>query len=111
MLGKLNLIPPPSEQPAWLAEFLGWADEIKRLMVWGNADNPEDAGKARDLGATGIGLCRTEHMFMETNRLPIVQQMIIAEHARRARQPRWPSCSSSKRKTSSASSRRWPAIR
>jgi pyruvate,orthophosphate dikinase len=79
VIGKLELIPPPSEQPAWLAEFLGWADEIKRLMVWGNADNPIDARKARDLGATGIGLCRTEHMFMEQNRLPIVQDMILAE--------------------------------
>ena len=48
-------------------------------MVWGNADNPVDARKARDLGATGIGLCRTEHMFMEQNRLPIVQDMILAE--------------------------------
>jgi pyruvate,orthophosphate dikinase len=79
VIGKLDLIPPPSEQPAWLAEFLGWADEIKRLMVWGNADNPEDSRKARDLGATGIGLCRTEHMFMQQNRLPIVQDMILAE--------------------------------
>ena len=79
VIGKLDLIPPPSEQPAWLAEFLGWADEIKRLMVWGNADTPEDSRKARDLGATGIGLCRTEHMFMQQNRLPIVQDMILAE--------------------------------
>ncbi len=79
VFGKLELIPPPSEQPPWLAEFLGWADETKRLMVWGNADNPVDARKARDLGATGIGLCRTEHMFMEQNRLPIVQDMILAE--------------------------------
>ncbi len=79
VFGKLELIPPPSEQPVWLAEFLGWADEIKRLKVWGNADNPVDAQKARDLGATGIGLCRTEHMFMEQNRLPIVQEMILAE--------------------------------
>jgi pyruvate,orthophosphate dikinase len=79
VLGKLGLIPPPSEQPAWLAEFLGWADELKRMQVWGNADNPVDARKARDLGATGIGLCRTEHMFMEQNRLPIVQDMILAE--------------------------------
>jgi len=79
VFGKLDLIPPPSEQPVWLAEFLGWADGIMRLMVWGNADNPEDTRKARDLGATGIGLCRTEHMFMQQNRLPIVQEMIMAE--------------------------------
>jgi pyruvate,orthophosphate dikinase len=79
VIGKLELIPPPSEQPAWLAVFLGWADEIKRLQVWGNADTPEDARKARDLGATGIGLCRTEHMFMQQDRLPIMQEMIMAE--------------------------------
>ena len=79
VLGKMTLIPPPSEQPAWLAEFLGWADEIKRLLVWGNADTPEDAKKARDLGATGIGLCRTEHMFMQPNRLKVMQEMIMAE--------------------------------
>jgi pyruvate,orthophosphate dikinase len=79
VLGKVALIPPPSEQPAWLAEFLGWADEVKRLMVWGNADTPEDARKARDLGATGIGLCRTEHMFMQPNRLRVMQEMIMAE--------------------------------
>jgi pyruvate,orthophosphate dikinase len=79
VLGKVPLIPPPSEQPAWLAEFLGWADGIKRMMVWGNADTPEDAKKARDLGATGIGLCRTEHMFMQPNRLKVMQEMIMAE--------------------------------
>ena len=79
MIGHLELIPPPSEQPAWLAEFLGWADDLKRLMVWANADTPDDAHKARDLGATGIGLCRTEHMFMQQNRLPIMQEMILAE--------------------------------
>ena len=47
--------------------------------MWGNADNPDDARKARDLGAHGIGLCRTEHMFMQQDRLPIVQDMILAE--------------------------------
>ncbi len=77
--GALKLIDPPSELPAWLAEFLSWADDTRRLGVWANADTPEDARKARDLGAAGIGLCRTEHMFMETNRLPVVQRMIMAE--------------------------------
>jgi pyruvate,orthophosphate dikinase len=79
IVGTLTLIPPPSELPGWLAEFLSWADEHKRLGVWANADTPEDARKARELGATGIGLCRTEHMFMETNRLPVVQRMILAD--------------------------------
>ena len=79
MFGKLTLIPPPSELPAWLAEFLGWTDEKKRLGVWANADTPEDARKARELGATGIGLTRTEHMFMQQDRLPVVQRMIISD--------------------------------
>jgi pyruvate, orthophosphate dikinase len=78
-LGKLTLIPPPTDLPGWLATFLSWADETKKLGVWANADTPEDARKARALGASGIGLCRTEHMFMEINRLPIVQKMIIAD--------------------------------
>jgi len=79
VLGKLALIPPPSKLPEWLAEFLGWADEAMRLEVWANADTPEDARKARELGATGIGLCRTEHMFMQPDRLPVVQRMIISD--------------------------------
>jgi pyruvate,orthophosphate dikinase len=79
IIGKLNLIPPPSKLPEWLAEFLGWADAAMRLQVWANADTPEDARKARELGATGIGLCRTEHMFMQPDRLPVVQRMIISD--------------------------------
>jgi pyruvate,orthophosphate dikinase len=62
----------------WLTTFLSWADELRRLEVWANADTPEDASRARDLGAQGIGLCRTEHMFMQQERLPIVQRMILA---------------------------------
>jgi len=79
ILGKLSLIPPPSKLPAWLDEFLGWADELMRLQVWANADTPDDARKARELGAKGIGLCRTEHMFMQPDRLPVVQRMIISD--------------------------------
>ncbi len=79
VLGKLALIPPPSELPAWLSEFLGWADEAARLEVWANADTPEDARKSRELGARGIGLTRTEHMFMQPDRLPVVQRMIISD--------------------------------
>ena len=60
-------------------KFLGWADEVRRLDVRANADNPVDAQKARDFGAHGIGLTRTEHMFMEVDRLPAVQEMIMAE--------------------------------
>jgi pyruvate,orthophosphate dikinase len=61
-----------------LQELLGWADEFRRLGVWANADYPRDALRAVEFGAEGIGLCRTEHMFMEQERLPIVQQMILA---------------------------------
>jgi pyruvate,orthophosphate dikinase len=78
-IGKLMLIPPPSKLPDWLDEFLGWADEAARLEVWANADTPEDARKARELGAKGVGLCRTEHMFMQPDRLPVVQRMIISD--------------------------------
>jgi pyruvate,orthophosphate dikinase len=77
-LGELPLIRPPSKLPDWLATFLSWADELRRLQTWANADTPEDAAKARELGAEGIGLCRTEHMFMQPERLPIVHEMILA---------------------------------
>jgi pyruvate,orthophosphate dikinase len=60
-----------------LATLLQWADETRRLGVWANADTPEDARRALDYGAEGIGLCRTEHMFFAGDRLPIVQQMIL----------------------------------
>ena len=68
--------------PTFSVEFetlLQWADEFKQLSVRANADNPEDAQRAREFGAEGIGLCRTEHMFMATERLPIVQEMIMAD--------------------------------
>ena len=67
--------PEPSER---FRRLLGWADGARRLQVWANADYPRDAIKARENGAQGIGLCRTEHMFMEQERLPIVQEMILA---------------------------------
>ncbi|MBV8066371.1 MAG: pyruvate, phosphate dikinase, partial [Candidatus Eremiobacteraeota bacterium] len=77
-IGELALISPPSKLPEWLATFLSWADELRRMQVWANADTPEDAAKSRELGAEGIGLCRTEHMFMQQDRLPVVHQMILA---------------------------------
>jgi pyruvate,orthophosphate dikinase len=67
-----------SQHPAASA-ILRWADEIRRLEVWANADYPRDAAKARENGAQGVGLCRTEHMFMEQERLPVVQAMIMAD--------------------------------
>ena len=62
-----------------MATLLKWADQVSRLKVMANADTPEDAVRAREFGAMGIGLCRTERMFNATDRLPIVQEMILAE--------------------------------
>jgi len=62
-----------------MSTLLAWADEVARLKVMANADTPEDAVRAREFGATGIGLVRTERMFNSTDRLPIVQEMILAE--------------------------------
>ena len=58
--------------------LLEWADELRHLKVRANADNADDAAKAREFGAQGIGLCRTEHMFFGEERLPVVQEMILA---------------------------------
>jgi pyruvate,orthophosphate dikinase len=93
-LGEIPSVAPTLEEQTELMELLTWADEIsagedirtapegwptRGLMVWANADYPEDARRARSYGAQGIGLCRTEHMFFEPERLPIVQQMILSE--------------------------------
>jgi pyruvate,orthophosphate dikinase len=71
---------------AELETVLGWADRIRRLRVRANADTPADAARARSLGAEGIGLCRTEHMFMASDRQPLMRAMIMAssEEERRA---------------------------
>ena len=78
-LGKLDLTVPNIEEQTDLMTLLTWADEVARLQVWANADYPRDARRARTYGAKGIGLCRTEHMFFEPERLPTVQKMILAE--------------------------------
>ena len=77
-LGEIETKKPDIKDP-WLLKLLAWADEFRTLSVWANADYPVDASRARDYGAEGIGLCRTEHMFMEAERLPFVQKMILAE--------------------------------
>ena len=59
-------------------KILDWADENAVQMVWANADTPEDAKRAREFGAKGIGLCRTEHMFMGVDRLPVMQRLVVA---------------------------------
>ncbi|GAB6158086.1 pyruvate, phosphate dikinase [Desulfotomaculum varum] len=76
IMGEVPMIEP--ELSAEFQKLLQWADEIRTLGVRANADTPEDAAKAREFGAEGIGLTRTEHMFMAQDRLPIVQQMILA---------------------------------
>jgi pyruvate,orthophosphate dikinase len=68
-----------------LEEILRWADSFRRLQVWANGDYPHDAVRAREFGAQGIGLCRTEHMFMQPERLPIVQKMILAPNEKERR--------------------------
>lgn len=75
--GKLSTLVPDFDNPH-LLKLLSWADETRKLQVWANADYPRDAERAESYGAEGIGLCRTEHMFFESERLPIVQQMIMA---------------------------------
>lgn len=77
-LGKLETQEPDFSREVELKTLLTWADETRRLGVWANADYPKDAERARRYGAEGIGLCRTEHMFFEEERLPIVQEMIMA---------------------------------
>lgn len=92
-LGQISTSSPKLEEQTDLLSLLTWADEIcattgirtapqgwptQGLQVWANADYPADARRARSYGAKGIGLCRTEHMFFETERLPIVQRMILA---------------------------------
>ncbi len=75
--GELPTIEARFEDEQDLATLLGWADGVRRLQVWANADYPRDAERARAFGAQGIGLCRTEHMFFEENRLPTVRRMIL----------------------------------
>ena len=87
MAGEIPMIEPRLSQE--FNDLLDWADEVKRLAIRANADTPQDAKKAREFGAEGIGLCRTEHMFMAPDRLPIVQEMILAE-SKEERKPPWP---------------------
>ncbi|HVC87569.1 MAG TPA: pyruvate, phosphate dikinase [Gaiellaceae bacterium] len=76
ILGLAPLVEP--EPDANLATILDWADDVRRLRVYANADTPADAERARRNGAEGIGLCRTEHMFMAADRLPVVRELILA---------------------------------
>jgi pyruvate,orthophosphate dikinase len=84
IVGEVALVPPQLNED--FETILGWADDVRRLKVRANADNADDAAKAREFGAEGIGLCRTEHMFFGEERLHVVQEMILAsdEEGRRA---------------------------
>ncbi len=76
-IGEVPLVAPQINDD--FETILGWADALRRLKVRANADNPEDAKRAREFGAQGIGLCRTEHMFFGAERLPVMQEMILAD--------------------------------
>src|SRR5689334_9329855 len=82
-LEDVPLVDP--EVNEYFERVLEWSDEIRRLGVRANADTPEDARRARELGAEGIGLCRTEHMFMAEDRQPKMRAMIMADDAERRR--------------------------
>ena len=132
-LGALPTVEARFEDQPELQQILGWADELRRLGVWTNADKPEEAAQARAWGAQGIGLCRTEHMFREGERLrdrprrhPRRQRGDPRQGEGRGRRgarrrggrrgrarstPRWPSSRCSSRATSRGSSRRWTACR
>ena len=79
--GELATVNPRLEDLPEASELLGWADETRRLGVMANADTPADARQAIVMGAEGIGLCRTEHMFLDPNRLPAVRQMLLNSEA------------------------------
>lgn len=77
--GKLDLLPADPEHNSWYKELMKWADLFRTLKVRTNADTPEDATVARNFGAEGIGLCRTEHMFFAPDRIKAVREMILSD--------------------------------
>jgi pyruvate,orthophosphate dikinase len=81
MEGKVEMLAPRTDAGA-MATLLGWADEVARLEVRANADTGADAARARQLGAVGIGLCRTEHMFFQADALRAIRRMILADDPR-----------------------------
>jgi pyruvate,orthophosphate dikinase len=78
-IGEIKRVEPDFGRETYLRKLLSWADGFRRLGVYANADYPNDARRAREYGAEGVGLCRTEHMFFQEERLPIVQAMILSE--------------------------------
>ncbi|MBI5212716.1 MAG: pyruvate, phosphate dikinase, partial [Nitrospirae bacterium] len=77
--GKLDLLPADPDRNLWYKEIMKWADQLRTLKVRTNADTPEDATTARNFGAEGIGLCRTEHMFFGPDRIKAVREMILSD--------------------------------
>ncbi|TDY58313.1 pyruvate phosphate dikinase [Aminivibrio pyruvatiphilus] len=80
--GRVLIGGAPLKEASFSEDFktvLSWSDEFARLQVWANGDTPEDARRARSFGAKGIGLCRTEHMFMAADRLPVMQRLVVAD--------------------------------
>ncbi|MBA2254157.1 MAG: pyruvate, phosphate dikinase [Chloroflexi bacterium] len=87
-LGALPTVDARYEDQPELQRILGWADEARRMQVWTNADTPEDAERARSYGAQGIGLCRTEHMFMGDRLETVRAAILVAARATQAKQQR-----------------------
>ncbi|MBL7141858.1 pyruvate, phosphate dikinase [Patescibacteria group bacterium] len=83
ILGKVQTIEPKLSGD--FSQFMKWVDQIRKIKIRANADNPKDAKKARGFGAQGIGLCRTEHMFFAQERLPLMQQMILTDNEEQRR--------------------------
>ncbi|MCL4456042.1 MAG: pyruvate, phosphate dikinase [Nitrospirae bacterium] len=77
--GKLDLLPADPDRNLWYKEIMKWADQLRTLKVRTNADTPDDATTARNFGAEGIGLCRTEHMFFGPDRIKAVREMILSD--------------------------------
>ena len=110
MIGQVPTV-DPDDRAATSPRLMEWADKVRTLKVRTNADTPEDAAKAREFGAEGIGLCRTEHMFFGDQRIVAMRKMILADdeagpQGRPGRARAVPAA-----RTSSASSRRWTACR
>ena len=109
LVGSVKMV-----EPALGGDFgalMGWADKVRRMKVRANAETPLDAETARKFGAEGIGLCRTEHMFFDAERIAVVREMILAETRGRAPRVRWRSCCRCSARTSRRSSASWRGCR
>ena len=101
---------PADPGSGYFGRLMGWADKYRQLMVYTNADTPRDAAQGRAFGAQGIGLCRTEHMFFEGERIKAMREMIVADNTE-DRKRHWPRSCPTSRATSRACTRPWRAAR